>query len=354
MRGPSGEPELVRAAAAGDPAAARGVVGRLRRARLRLLPSDPGATPSRGRRGPGRVPARPSSSGAARTGESFGVAVFRAARTTSYELLGRAAGPRASGRGGRACRRAAARLRPQQRAALALDRPRAAALRRDRGRAGHRRRAPSARCWRVRGCALHDELHGTALAAAAVRSPDCEEVLAAAGARRPTASWGPPTRAGPIRTSGAARRARARAARMEEAAATYAAWSPAVRTPIWLRAATLAELGRGGAAAVRPRRRRPPRRRHGPASRPAVLGAALLAVAFAALALSAAATLRQGDPATRGTGCADATRSLQVAGAPTPRRGAPAGQEASGAPVRRARARRPAARAGSSSCPCAR
>ena len=36
---------------------------------------------------------------------------------------------------------------------------------------------------------------------------------------------------------------------MDEAAATYAAWSPAI-VPPWLREATLAELGAGAGAAV--------------------------------------------------------------------------------------------------------
>ena len=175
---------------------------------------------------------------------------------------------------------------------------------------------------------LHDELHGTALAAAAVRSPDCEDVLAllaaaADGELGPVdAAWADPH---VERCSTCPRTRRA----MDEAAATYAAWSPAV-APLWLGEATLAELGADSPAAAAPGA--------GAATSPplglstALLGAALLGVAFAALALSTAATLRQGDPATHGNRLADASRSLQVAGERAAC-GAPAGREA-GAPPR--------------------
>ena len=75
---------------------------------------------------------------------------------------------------------------------------------------------------------LHDELHGTALAAAAVRSPDCEDVLALLAAASdgelgPTdAGWADPHVAS-CPTCPRTRRA------MDEAAAGYAAWSPARR-----------------------------------------------------------------------------------------------------------------------------
>ena len=59
VRVPSGEPELVRAAGGGGSRCVRRVVGRLRRARLRLLPARPGARRRGGRRGAGRLPARP-------------------------------------------------------------------------------------------------------------------------------------------------------------------------------------------------------------------------------------------------------------------------------------------------------
>jgi anti-sigma factor RsiW len=87
---------------------------------------------------------------------------------------------------------------------------------------------------------LHDELRGTALAAAAARSPDCEDVLpllaAAADGELDAAdaAWADPH---VDRCPSCVRTIRA----MEETAATYAAWSPAP-APSWLRAATLAEL----------------------------------------------------------------------------------------------------------------
>ena len=80
---------------------------------------------------------------------------------------------------------------------------------------------------------LHDELHGTALAAAAVRSPDCEDVLALLAAASDgelgaaDAGWADP-HVTSCPTCPRTRRA------MEETAAMYAAWSPAVAPP-WLR-----------------------------------------------------------------------------------------------------------------------
>ena len=88
---------------------------------------------------------------------------------------------------------------------------------------------------------LHDELHGTALAGVAVRSPDCEDVVpllaAAADGELDAvdAAWADPH---VERCSTCPRTRRA----MDEAAATYAAWSPAV-PPVWLGEATLAEAG---------------------------------------------------------------------------------------------------------------
>ena len=247
-----------------------------------------------------------------RDGASFGVAVFSAARTTSHELLGRdAAAPDERPGVASSLSGAAARLRPQQRAALAVAG--LEGLRYDEIAAvlGIGAASVGALLARAR-LRLHDELHGTALAAAAVRSPDCEEVLALLGAAADgelgpaDAGWADP------HVTHCATCPRTRRG-LEEAAATYAAWSPAV-APRWLRAATLAELGAEAPAFAAPAAAAATSPRLGLST--ALLGAALLGVAFAALALSTAATLRQRDPATDGNRLADATRSLQVAGAP--------------------------------------
>src|SRR5262249_53569140 len=143
---------------------------------------------------------------------------------------------------------AAARLRPQQRAALALiglerlPYPEIAAV------LGIADESVSALVARAR-LRLHDELYGTRLAAAAVRSPDCEDVLpllAAAAAdgelEAADAAWADP----PVgRCSSCVRPVAA----MGEAAATYAAWSPAP-PPSWLRAVTLADLEAEGRAMI--------------------------------------------------------------------------------------------------------
>ena len=134
---------------------------------------------------------------------------------------------------------------------------------------------------------------------------------------------------------------------MDEAAATYAAWSPAV-APSWLRAATLAELGLEAPAAVAAAAPKGAATTPRPSLSAALAGATLLAVAFAALLLSGAATLRQGDPFTGGTRLPGAARSLQVAAAPAPR---VARAEAGKRTARRAGAR-PAARVGSPSSRC--
>jgi hypothetical protein len=184
---------------------------------------------------------------------------------------------------------------------------------------------------------LHDELHGTALAAAAVRSPDCEDGLALLAAASDgelaaaDAAWADP-HVESCPTCPRTRRA------MDEAAATYAAWSPAV-PPSWLREATLAELGAevpataalsaaagpvalagGGAAGARSSAAS--RRAGGTwtAPRPrltaVLLGACLLAVASAALALTVSGSLRQRDPLSGGVRLPDAAKSLRVAGVP--------------------------------------
>jgi hypothetical protein len=125
---------------------------------------------------------------------------------------------------------------------------------------------------------------------------------------------------------------------MEEAAATYAAWSPRP-PPSWLGAAALAELGaeapvaaasggRGGAWAT-------PR----PRLSAALVGASLLAVASAALALTVSGSLRQRDAPSGGVRLPDAARSLRVARVPA----APA-QRRARAPVRAPRRTRTARR----------
>jgi DNA-binding CsgD family transcriptional regulator len=252
----------------------------------------------------------------ARSGESFGPAVFGAARRMCYELLARDAGV---GRRGPASSlsAAAARLRPQQRAALALTGLEGlsyAEIATVLGIGAHGVGALLARA-RLR---LHDELHGTALAAAAVRAPDCEDVVpllaaAADGELDATdAAWADP-HVGQCSTCPRTRRA------MDDTAATYAAWSSAV-PPAWLGEATLAELGlqvpvaRGAGRAAAGAWTTPR-----PGLSAALLGAALLGVACAALLVAASGSLRQRDPAIGGASLPEAARSLQVAGVPAAR-----------------------------------
>ncbi|MGZ4279568.1 MAG: sigma factor-like helix-turn-helix DNA-binding protein [Solirubrobacteraceae bacterium] len=340
MRVPSGEPELVRAGAAGDPAAlaalwdaygarvfafCQRVLGRADAAADAAQDAFLLAHAELGR--------------LASTGESFGGAVFRAARTTCHDLLARDRAPGGARRGpAPSLSAAAARLRPQQRAALALsglERLRyaeiAAAL-------GIGTEAVGALLARAR-LRLHDELHGTALAAAAVRSPDCEDVLALLAAASDgelgpsDAGWADPHVAS-CPSCPRTRRA------MDEAAATYAAWSPGI-PPSWLRGATLAELGAeapasaaaaaaaaagtlalGGAGWGAAGPAAASRRAGGAWTTPrprlsaALLGASLLAVACAALALTVSGSLRQRDPLSGGARLPDAARSLRVAGVP--------------------------------------
>ena len=106
MRGPSGEPELVRAAAAGDPAAAAALWdaygARVFAFCQRVLGrADAAADAAQD----AFLLAHAELGSLQRAGESFGLAVFGAARTTSYELLGARAGGRAAGARRRACRR---------------------------------------------------------------------------------------------------------------------------------------------------------------------------------------------------------------------------------------------------------
>jgi DNA-directed RNA polymerase specialized sigma24 family protein len=339
VRVPSGEPEMVRAGAAGDRAALAALWdaygARVFAFCQRLL---------------GRVDAAADAAqdafllahaelgSLARAGESFGAAVFHAARTTSYDLLARGGAAGGARRGpAPSLSAAAARLRPQQRAALALSGLERLPYAEIGAVLGIGEEAVGALLARAR-LRLHDELRGTALAAAAVRSPDCEDViplLAAAsdGELRPAdAGWADPH----VQSCPACPRTR-RA--MEEAAAIYAAWSPAP-PPTWLAAATLAELGAEAAAAAAPAAIAGPVALAGAGSgaaggdaaasggrgaawatpRPrlsaALLGASLLAVAGAALALTVSGSLRQRDAVSGGVRLPDAAESLRVARVP--------------------------------------
>ena len=315
MRVPSGEPELVRAGAAGDPAALAALWdaygARVFAFCQRVLGrADAAADAAQD----AFLLAHAELGTLARAGESFGAALFQAARTTSYDLLAR---DRAAGGARRgpapSLSAAAARLRPQQRAALALsglERLPYAEIAVVLGVGAEGVGALLARA-RLR---LHDELRGTALAAAAARSPDCEDVialLAAAsdGELRPAdAAWADPhVRSCP--TCPRTRRA------MEEAAATYAAWSPAP-PPSRLGAATLAELGGEAPAAVAGGGRGAARATPRPRLSAALLGASLLAVACAALALTVSGSLRQRDPVSGGVRLPDVAKSLRVARVP--------------------------------------
>ena len=229
MRVPSGEPELVRAGAAGDPAALAALWdaygARVFAFCQRVLGrADAAADAAQD----AFLLAHAELGSLARTGESFGAAVFQAARTTSYDLLAR---DRAAGGARRgpapSLSSAAARLRPQQRAALALSGLERLPYAEIAAVLGIGTEAVGALLARAR-LRLHDELHGTALAGAAVRSPDCEDViplLAAASdgeLAAADAGWADPHVAS-CPTCPRTRRA------MDEAAATYAAWSPASR-----------------------------------------------------------------------------------------------------------------------------
>jgi len=365
VRVPSGEPELVRAGAAGDPAALAALWdaygARVFAFSQRVLGrADAAADAAQD----AFLLAHAQLGSLARGGESFGNAVFRAARTTSYDLLAR---DPAAGGGRRAAAAslsaAAARLRPQQRAALALSGLEGLRYAEIAAVLGIGTEAVGALLARAR-LRLHDELHGTALAAAAVRSPDCEDVLALLAAASDgelaaaDAAWADP-HVESCPTCPRTRRA------MDEAAATYAAWSPAV-PPSWLREATLAELGAEAPATAAPAAAAGPvalagagggaaaagssaaSRRAGAtwtAPRPrltaALLGACLLAVAFAALALTVSGSLRQRDPLSGGVRLPDAAKSLRVAGVPA----TPSQRRAAGTKKRSPRRARPTRRA---------
>jgi len=351
VRGPSGERELVRAGAAGDLAAGAALWDaygpRVFAFCQRVLGrADAAADAAQD----AFLLAHAQLGSLERSGESFGVAVFSAARTTCYDLLTRE-GRAADGRRGPApsLSAAAARLRPQQRAALALTGLEKLPYAEIATVLGVGVEAVGALLARAR-LRLHDELHGTALAAAAVRSPDCEDVLALLAAASDgelgaaDAGWADP-HVTSCPTCPRTRRA------MEETAATYAAWSPAV-APAWLREATLTELGAEAPAAAaaaasvtgggadRRAAGAPTTRRPGLSA--ALLGATLLGVAFAALLLSTTGSLRQRDLLAGGVRLPDAERSLRVAGVPAAPAARPTGRRRVPRHARRARpARRP-------------
>jgi DNA-directed RNA polymerase specialized sigma24 family protein len=238
-----------------------------------------------------------------RTGQGFGIASLRAARQTSFELLGRRPSMRPRGR----LSAAAGRLRPQQRAALALSGLEALSYAEIAAVLGIAVEAVPALLARAR-LRLHDELHGTALAATAVRSPDCEDVLpllaAAADGQLDAAdaAWADPH---VERCPTCMRSIRA----MDEAAATYAAWSPAA-APSWLRAATLADVGAEATAAP------PPLAATARTALPAaLLGATCVTGAFAALLVGTARSLHEDGATAGGARLPDGAHSMHLAAA---------------------------------------
>jgi DNA-directed RNA polymerase specialized sigma24 family protein len=251
-----------------------------------------------------------------RTGEGFGIASLRAARQTSFEVLGRRPAARSRGR----LSAAAGRLRPQQRAALALSGLEGLSYAEVAAVLGIAVESVPALLARAR-LRLHDELHGTALAAAAVRSPDCEDVLpllaAAADGELDAAdaAWADPH---VERCPTCVRSIRA----MDGAAATYAAWSPAV-SPSWLRAATLADVAAEattaapvGAAPVRT------------ALPAALLGATCVTGAFAALLVGTAQSLHEDGPTAGGARLPDGAHSVHLAAASVDARARPRARRA--------------------------
>jgi DNA-directed RNA polymerase specialized sigma24 family protein len=338
VRVPSGEPELVRAAGAGAPAALAALWDaygpRVFAFCQRLLGSADAAADAAQ---DAFLLAHAELGSLAREGEGFGLAVFGAARTTCFELLARDG---RAGRRGPASRLSAAtaRLRPQQRAALALTGLEGLSYAEIASVLGIGAEGVGALLARAR-LRLHDELHGTALAGAAVRSPDCEDVvpLLAAGADgeldAADAAWADPH---VERCPMCPRTRRA----MDETAATYAAWSPAV-PPAWLGAATLAELGvqapaAGTARAGRAAAEATPR----PPFSAALVGAALVSVACAALLVAASGSLRQRDSMGGDVSLPEAARSLQVAGVPPSSAPRPAARKRRPHRTRHARAKR--------------
>jgi DNA-directed RNA polymerase specialized sigma24 family protein len=309
VRSTRGEAELVQAAAAGYPAAGAALwdaYGPAAYAFSHRVLGEPGAAADAAQ--DAFLIAHAELPRLQREGEGFGVASLRAARTTSFELLGRSTPTTPRGR----LSAATARLRPQQRAALALaglERLSYAEIATVLGIALESVSALLARA-RLR---LHDELHGTALAAAAVRSPDCEDVLPLLAAaadgelEAADAAWADPH---VERCPTCVRTIRA----MDEAAATYAAWSPAPAPP-WLREATLADLAAEAPATATTVSLR--------AALPAALiGATCVTGAFAALLVGTARSLHEEGPSAGGARLPDGAGSMQLAASSvaTPRR----------------------------------
>jgi DNA-directed RNA polymerase specialized sigma24 family protein len=239
--------------------------------------------------------------------EAFAGAVFRAAHTTSFDLLPRAAHPEP--RAQRSLSAAAGRLRPQQRAALALAGLEGLSHAGIASALGIEKAAVPALLGRAR-LRLYDELHGTAVAAAAVRAPDCEDMLPvlAAGVdgelEGTEATWADPH---VERCATCPRTIRA----MTQAAGTYAAWSPAA-APSWLRAATLADADDVPAPAAEAAPVRRGRGRAAAATRSA-LGATLATAASATLLVGAARSLHEDEEALGGARLAVASPSVAMA-----------------------------------------
>jgi DNA-directed RNA polymerase specialized sigma24 family protein len=305
VRSPRDEAELVRAAAAGDPAADAALwdeYGPRTFAFSHRVLGEAGAAADAAQ--DAFLMARAELAQLQRTGEGFGIASLQAARRTSFEVVGRRQPATPRGR----LSAATGRLRPQQRAALALSGLELLSYAEIAAVLGIGVESVPALLARAR-LRLHDELHGTALAAAAVRSPDCEDVLpllaAAADGELDAADagWADPH---VERCPTCVRSIRA----MDEAAATYAAWSPAP-SPSWLREATLADAeaeaptaAPAGAATTRT------------ALPAALLGATCVTGAFAALLVGTAQTLHAEGPVAGGARLPDGARSMHMAAAP--------------------------------------
>jgi RNA polymerase sigma-70 factor (ECF subfamily) len=305
VRAPRDEAELVQAAAAGEPAADAALWDeygpRAFAFSHRVLGESMAAADAAQ---DAFLIAHAELPGMQRTGEAFGIVTLQAARRTSFEVLGRRRPATPRGR----LSAATGRLRPQQRAALALSGLERLSYAEIAAVLGIDVEAVPALLARAR-LRLHDELHGTALAAAAVRSPDCEDVLpllaaAADGELDPAdAGWADPH---VERCPTCVRTIRA----MDEAAATYAAWSPAP-SPAWLREATLADAATEEATTAAP---------VGAGSVRAALPAALLGAtcvtgAFAALLVGTARSLHDDGPAAGGARLPDGARSMHLAAA---------------------------------------
>jgi DNA-directed RNA polymerase specialized sigma24 family protein len=304
VRSPKDEAELVRAAAAGEAAAGAALwdeYGPRTFAFSHRVLGEAGAAADAAQ--DAFLIAHAELPRVQRTGEGFGIASLRAARETTFEVLGRRPAARPRGR----LSAAAGRLRPQQRAALALSGLEGLSYAEVAAVLGIAVESVPALLARAR-LRLHDELHGTALAAAAVRSPDCEDVLpllaAAADGELDAAdaAWADPH---VERCPTCVRSIRA----MDEAAATYAAWSPAA-SPSWLRAATLADVAAETTTAA-PAGAAPART----ALPAALLGATCVTGAFAALLVGTAQSLHDDGASAGGARLPDGALSVHMAAA---------------------------------------